>query len=52
VGGKSAAGIVGAVVKAILVINQQSPEGNFGFVAEFNEEGKVIMLNITIQAFF
>jgi hypothetical protein len=38
--------------KALLVTNQQSPEGNFGFVAGFNNQGKVIMLNITIQAFF
>ena len=38
--------------KALLVTNQQSPEGNFGFVADFNEEGKVIMLNITAQVFF
>ena len=38
--------------KALLVINQQSPDGNFGFVADFNDDGKVIKLNITIQAFF
>lgn len=38
--------------KALLVTNQQSPDGNFGFVVDFNGEGKVVMLNITIQAFF
>lgn len=35
--------------KALLVTNQQSPDGKIGFVADFNEEGKVIMLNITIK---
>ena len=38
--------------KALIVTNQQSPEGNIGFVADFNKEGKVRMLNITAQTFF
>jgi len=38
--------------KALLVTNDEAPEGKFGFVADFNEEGKVKMLNITAQAFF
>lgn len=38
--------------KALLVTNDEAPEGKFGFVADFNEEGKVKMLNITVQAFF
>lgn len=38
---------------ALLVTNGRSPEGApLGFVADFNEEGKVKMLNITIQDFF
>lgn len=38
---------------ALLVTNQQDPEGGcFGFVADFNKEGKVCMLNITIRDFF
>lgn len=38
--------------KALLVTNDEAPKGKFGFVADFNEEGKVKMLNITAQAFF
>lgn len=38
--------------KALLVTNDEAPEGKIGFVADFNEEGKVKMLNITVQAFF
>jgi hypothetical protein len=38
--------------KALLVTNDEAPEGKFGFVVDFNEEGKVKMLNITAQAFF
>ncbi len=38
--------------KALLVTNDEAPEGKFGFVADFNEKGKVRMLNITAQAFF
>ena len=38
--------------KALLVTNDEAPEGKFGFVADFNREGKVKMLNITAQAFF
>ena len=38
---------------ALLVTNDRSPEGApLGFVADFNDEGKVKMLNITIQDFF
>ena len=37
---------------ALLVTNQQVPEGNIGFVVDFNDKGKVKMLNITCQAFF
>lgn len=33
--------------KALLVTNDEASEGKFGFVADFNEEGKVKMLNIT-----
>ena len=38
--------------KALLVTNNESPEGNYGFVVDFNEEGKVKMLNITAQFLF
>ena len=38
--------------KALLVTNDEAPEGKFGFVADFNDQGKVKMLNITAQAFF
>ena len=38
--------------KALLVTNDEAPEGKFGFIADFNEEGKVKMLNSTIQALF
>lgn len=37
---------------ALLVSNQQAPEGPFGFVADLNNEGKVKILNITASAFF
>ena len=37
---------------ALLVSNQQAPDGPFGFVVDFNDEGKVKMLNITSSAFF
>ncbi len=38
---------------ALLVTNERSPERvPFGFVADFNDDGKVSMLNITIQDFF
>ena len=37
---------------ALLVSNQQAPEGSIGFVVDFNDEGKVKMLNITSSAFF
>lgn len=37
---------------ALLVTNQKSLEGNIGFVADFNKDGKVNMLNITVQSFF
>ena len=37
---------------ALLVKNQQSPDGPAGFVVDFNDEGKVKMLNITSSAFF
>ena len=37
---------------ALLVSNQQAPEGPTGFVVDFNDEGKVKMLNITSSAFF
>ena len=37
---------------ALLVSNQQAPGGPFGFVVDFNNEGKVKMLNITSSAFF
>ena len=38
--------------KALLVTNDEAPEGKFGFVADFDEEGKVKMLNITAQFLF
>lgn len=38
--------------KTLLVTNDEAPEGRFGFIADFNKEGKVKMLNITAQAFF
>ena len=38
--------------KALLVTNDEAPEGKIGFIADFNDEGKVKMLNITVQAFF
>ena len=38
--------------KALLVTNDEAPEGKYGFVADFNDQGKVKMLNITAQAFF
>lgn len=38
--------------KALLVTNDEAPEGKYGFIADFNEDGKVKMLNITSQAFF
>ena len=38
--------------KALLVMNDETPEGKFGFVVDFNEEGKVKMLNITAQFLF
>ena len=38
--------------KALLVTNDEAPEGKYGFIADFNKEGKVKMLNITAQAFF
>ena len=38
--------------KALLVTNDEAPEGKYGFIADFNKEGKVKMLNITVQAFF
>ena len=38
--------------KALLVTNDEASEGKIGFIADFNEEGKVKMLNITVQAFF
>ncbi len=38
--------------KALLVTNNEAPEGKFGFVVDFNEEGKVKMLNITAQFLF
>ena len=37
---------------ALLVSNQQAPEGPVGFVVDFNNDGKVKMLNITAAAFF
>jgi len=37
---------------ALLVSNQQAPEGSIGFVVDFNDEGKVKMINITASAFF
>ncbi|MCQ2975483.1 MAG: hypothetical protein MJ211_11835 [Bacteroidales bacterium] len=38
---------------ALLVTNQKTENGvNFGFVADFNEFGKVKMLNITAEYFF
>lgn len=38
---------------ALLVTNQKDAEdGNNGFVADFNPEGKVVMLNITPSSFF
>lgn len=38
--------------KALLVTNDEASEGRSGFIADFNKEGKVEMLNITVQAFF
>ena len=38
--------------KALLVTNDEAPEGKYGFIADFNKEGKVKMLNITAQVFF
>ncbi len=38
--------------KALLVTNDEASEGRYGFIADFNKEGKVEMLNITVQAFF
>ena len=38
--------------KALLVMNNEASEGRYGFVADFNEEGKVKMLNITAQFLF
>ena len=38
--------------KALLVTNDEASEGRYGFIAVFNKEGKVEMLNITVQAFF
>ena len=37
---------------ALQVSNQQTIEGSIGFVVDFNNEGKVVMLNITAQSFF
>lgn len=38
---------------ALLVTNQQTSEGGpIGFVVDFNDEGKVKMINITASAFF
>ena len=37
---------------ALLVTNQQTPDGPFGFVVDFNDEGKVKMINVTARAFF
>lgn len=37
---------------ALLVTNQQTPDGPFGFVVDFNDEGKVKMINVIAQAFF
>lgn len=37
---------------ALLVKNQQSADGPGGFVVDFNDEGKVKMLNITAASFF
>ena len=37
---------------ALLVTNQQAPEGPIGFVVDFNDEGKVKMLDITLSDFF
>ena len=38
--------------KALLVTNDEAPEGKYGFIADFNKEGKVKMLNITAQFLF
>ena len=38
--------------KALLVTNDEVSEGRYGFIADFNEEGKVKMLNITAQFLF
>lgn len=38
--------------KALLVTNDEASEGRYGFIADFNKEGEVEMLNITVQAFF
>ena len=38
--------------KALLVTNNEAPEGKFGFVVDFNEKGKGTMLNITVQFLF
>lgn len=38
---------------ALLVTNQKTPEGgSFGFVVDFNKDGKVKMINITASCFF
>ena len=37
---------------ALLVTNQKAPEGPIGFVVDFNDEGKVKMLDITLSDFF
>ena len=37
---------------ALLVTNQPTSEGDYGFVVDFNDEGEVYMLNITSRAFF
>lgn len=36
----------------LVITNQKVEEGYMGFIADFNEEGKVKMLNITIPSFF
>lgn len=38
---------------ALQIANQQTSSGEYGgFVADFNDEGKVKMLNITVSSFF
>lgn len=38
---------------ALLVTNQQGPNGEqLGFVADFNDNGQVVMLNMTASFFF